>query len=226
MRPSISKRKFERHDKVKELIEIISELKYLQGAALQQSSDSYSVETALMTLREVNESGHEKMLEHFHDWKKEVTDKIERLLKLKTPCALTKVDMINTIRKEYQSFQDAQKLLESQRPIPVTATELKELANNYGDLDKRIDRVEVLLNQRLDKMEEALETTKQQQNETLQAIKEAMQTIQHKLLTSSSSSSSSSLPAGSSPRKPEASAPSTDRGKTRPQRAQKGDASS
>ncbi|PIO77554.1 hypothetical protein TELCIR_00316 [Teladorsagia circumcincta] len=48
------------HDKVEELIEISLELKYLQNAALQQSSHSFSVEAALTTLREVNDLGHEK----------------------------------------------------------------------------------------------------------------------------------------------------------------------
>ncbi|PIO54751.1 hypothetical protein TELCIR_23878, partial [Teladorsagia circumcincta] len=193
----------------------LTELKYLQNAALQQSSDYYTVESLLMTLREVNEKEHEKMHKNLQDFKKEMADKIDELLELKTPCALTKVDMINTIRKEYQSFQDAQKGLESQRPIPVTATELKELAGSYSDLDKRIDRVEVMLNQRMDKIEETLESTKQQQNETLQSLKEAMETIQKTLLSSFSSSSSSS-PATSSKR-PYATAPSTERSKTPPE---------
>ncbi|KAL6735744.1 hypothetical protein Aduo_006156 [Ancylostoma duodenale] len=101
----------------------------------------------LDNLRDKVDADNTKIQTQITTWKGNVTDRIDRLLKMKTPCALTKVDMVNAMRAEYDAFRSAQKVLEEQRPIPITAAELKPLHDQYEDICKRLDRMEAMMTQ-------------------------------------------------------------------------------
>ncbi|EYC43156.1 hypothetical protein Y032_0501g2592 [Ancylostoma ceylanicum] len=104
-------------------------------------------------------------------WKGE--DRIDRLLKLEMPCALSKIDIINTMRGGYDAFRSAQRVLEEQQPIPITAAELKPLHDQYEDICTRLDSMGAMMTQ--SRMDDETAMAKMQQ--TLESIQRGMDDI-------------------------------------------------
>ncbi|RCN36691.1 hypothetical protein ANCCAN_17423 [Ancylostoma caninum] len=145
----------------------------------------------LDSLRAKVDADNTKLQTQITTWKGDVTDRINHLLKLKTPCALTKVDMINAMRAEYDAFRSAQKVLEEQRPIPITAAELKPLHDQYQDICTRLDRMEAMI------------TQSRSDNETAMAkMQQLLENIQRGMDDNSSVSSSRSSHAPAGQRRP------------------------
>ncbi|KAL6735114.1 hypothetical protein Aduo_005589 [Ancylostoma duodenale] len=71
----------------------------------------------------------------------------EALLKLKTPCALTKAELINTVRKEYDSFRNHQQFLMDSSPKPVTREDLQPILDDQKRVHDTIARIEEKVNQ-------------------------------------------------------------------------------
>ncbi|WKY03174.1 hypothetical protein Q1695_016460 [Nippostrongylus brasiliensis] len=164
-----------RKDTTNEVSKLIHELKQ------SQQTPPGNVVKAVDAMREKFEKDHEALYAHLKDWKTDVSGRIDALLKLKTPCALTKVDMITTMRKEYTSFRESQKLIDSQRPIPATKEDLTPLHEKYEDLNQRITKLETLLVQ-----------LKQDNETTMGNITRMFETIQQDLNRQYSTSSVSS----------------------------------
>ncbi|RCN34162.1 hypothetical protein ANCCAN_19982 [Ancylostoma caninum] len=123
--------------------------RYGQGTKDRHESQPELAQIAqlLDNLRAKVDADNTKIQTQITTWKGDVTDRIDHLLKLKMPCALTKVDMVNAMRAENDAFRSAQKVLEEQRPIPITAAELKPLHDQYQDICTRLDRMEAMITQ-------------------------------------------------------------------------------
>ncbi|KAK5981619.1 hypothetical protein GCK32_014924 [Trichostrongylus colubriformis] len=175
-----------------ELQELVKDLRECQHA----TSTVPNFEQVVNNIRDNVEKVNGVLFTHFLDWTTDVSDRIDRLLKMKTPCALTKVDLINTVRQEYDRFRDAQRVRDEQRPTPCTPQDLKVLHDNYEELRKRIDTLEGQIQQYAKDNASFFEKTER----TLTTIE---QYIRQDAYSTSSSSASSRCSRSPTPKQPE-----------------------
>ncbi|PIO62971.1 hypothetical protein TELCIR_15447 [Teladorsagia circumcincta] len=123
---------------VAELEKLVNNLRELHSTP----RTNVNLDQAVTNIRDNVEKANGVLFTHFLDWKTDVSGRIDRLLQMKTPCALTKVDLINTVRQEYDKFRDHQRILDEQRAVPCTPQDLKPLHDNYDELLKRISNLE------------------------------------------------------------------------------------
>ncbi|VDL82311.1 unnamed protein product [Nippostrongylus brasiliensis] len=110
----------------KELPELKDIVKERRQMKIQPQAADSKLSTAISTLTEVQKQTHEESKKRFDDWQKDITVRINNLLQMKTPCALTKVDLINTVRKEYATFSQRQELRHNERSAVATNEDMQK----------------------------------------------------------------------------------------------------
>ncbi|KIH68993.1 hypothetical protein ANCDUO_00673 [Ancylostoma duodenale] len=113
----------------------------------QKGLDASSIVKDLRELHQQQLSVIEENWKQMKDWQKNIDNTIEALLKLKTPCALTKAELINTVRKEYDSFRNHQQFLMDSSPKPVTREDLQPILDDQKRVHDTIARMEEKINQ-------------------------------------------------------------------------------
>ncbi|VDL78559.1 unnamed protein product [Nippostrongylus brasiliensis] len=126
----------------KELPELTDLVKELRQMRIQPQAADPKLSTAISTLTEVQKQTHEESKKAFDDWQKDIAMRINNLLQMKTPCALTKVDLINTVRKEYAAFSQRQELRHNERPAVATNEDMQKTLASFEDMRMNLIRLE------------------------------------------------------------------------------------
>ncbi|KAL6739441.1 hypothetical protein Aduo_012895 [Ancylostoma duodenale] len=101
----------------------------------------------LRDLHQQQASFIEEKWKQMKDSQKNIDNRVEALLKLKTLFALIKAELINSMRKEYDSFRNYQQFLMDSSPKPATREERQPIVNNQKHVHDIIARIEQKLSQ-------------------------------------------------------------------------------
>ncbi|KAK6017155.1 hypothetical protein OSTOST_17357 [Ostertagia ostertagi] len=127
-----------RKEKQIDVAAITSELAAIRASGPSDSSAVQELQEMYRQQQQSQETDWKKLKE----WQTNLEHKIEALLKLKTPCALTKVELTTTIRKELGSLRQHQAHLMEIQPKPLVRDDIQGIIDDQRELRTTYKRIE------------------------------------------------------------------------------------
>ncbi|PIO64814.1 hypothetical protein TELCIR_13541 [Teladorsagia circumcincta] len=145
-----------RKEKQIDVTAITNELAAIRASGPSDSSAVQELQEMYRQQQQSQETDWKKLKE----WQTILEQKVEALLKLKTPCALTKVELTNTIRKEVGSLRQHQTHLVEIQPKPLVRDDIqgiiddqRELRTTYKRIEDKVDQTAKDLSHLMDKFD-------------------------------------------------------------------------